>query len=181
MTEDTYTESVLREQMNIHQTYYQKRLESCRRLGIKFRLPAIPEDISENIVKFIIHNHNDDRTCTWNCKGDLLSTKEGKQECKCFTSDGPISFTPSSEWGIIYFLDARKWSSDKYTLYRVALLRTSDEWKNIRVKKTQTFHEQCQQGRRPRITWKSLYPQIAEHCQMVYEGTFDGIFTPRSA
>lgn len=172
---DGYTESVLREQYNLHKTYVKSRMESGKRLNIKFRLPSLPEDISENIVKFIIHK-NGDTTSTWDCKGDLYSSVEGKQECKCFTSDGPPSFTPTSEWDVIYFLDARRWLDDKFTLYKVSLKRTSDEWKAIKVSKSQTFDDQCQQGRRPRITWESLYPQISAHCEKIYDGVFDGIF-----
>jgi hypothetical protein len=43
--------------------------------------------------------------------------KRGFQECKCFTSDGPLSFTPSSNWDVIYFLDARDWLNDNFILY----------------------------------------------------------------
>jgi hypothetical protein len=108
-----------------------------------------------------------------------LINKEGKQECKCFTSDGPPSFTPSSEWDVIYFLDARKWLNNHFILYRVSLKRTSDEWKNIKVSKSQTFEDQTKQGRRPRITWESLKPQIEPYCEKVYEGIFEDIFIPQ--
>ena len=169
--EDTYTEAVLKEQYNLHKNYVKGRIESSTRLKISFRFPSIPEDISENIVKFIIQNKVGDKTSNWNCgRGDLFSKKEGKQECKCFTSDGPPSFTPSSEWDVIYFLDARGWLQDKFILHRVNLKRTSEQWKNIKVNKSQTFDQQCQQTRRPRITWESLYPQIAEHCEQVRVG-----------
>ena len=177
--EDTYTEAVLKEQFNLHKNYVKGRIESSTRLKINFRFPSIPEDISENIVKFIIQNWGGDKTSNWNCgRGDLFSKKEGKQECKCFTSDGPPSFTPSSEWDVIYFLDARGWLQDKFILHRVNLKRTSDECKNIKVSKSQTFDDQCKQTRRPRIVWDSLHPQIAKHCSQVFEGTFEEIFTP---
>jgi hypothetical protein len=175
--EDTYTKDLLKEQYAIHKSYVNGRIHTTQRIGVKVRLPCIPEDISENIVKQIIHNKLNDRTSRWDCKlGDLYSQKEGKQECKCFTSDGPPSFTPSSNWDVIYFLDARNWLSDKFILYRIPLKRTSDEWKNIRVSKAQTFEDQAKQGRRPRITWESLYPQISSYCTKVFEGTFDDIF-----
>jgi hypothetical protein len=174
---DTYTEDVLRTQFNLHKNYVSGRIASGKQLDIKFRLPSIPEDISENIIKFIIHRSGD-KTSNWNCgKGDLVSEKEGKQECKCFTSDGPPSFTPSSDWDVIYFLDARKWLEDKFICYKISLKKTSDEWKKIKVSKSQSFEDQCKQGRRPRITWESLYPQIQQYTSKIYEGTFDNIFT----
>jgi hypothetical protein len=87
------------------------------------------------------------------------------------------SSSPSSEWDIIYFLDARNWLNNKFILWRIPLKRTSNEWKNIKVNKTQTFEDQTKQGRRPRITWETLKPQIEPHCTKVYEGTFEDIFT----
>ena len=177
MNKDTYTKRLLIEQYNLHKTYVLGRINTTREISVKVRLPSIPEDISENIVKYIIHNKLQDITSLWNCKkGDLQSLKEGKQECKCFTSDGPLSFTPSSEWDVIYFLDARKWLIDHFILYKVSLKRTSEEWKNIKVSKSQTFEDQTKQGRRPRITWEALKPQIEPYCKKVYEGIFEDIF-----
>jgi hypothetical protein len=179
ITDDTYTKELLKEQYNLHKVYVKGRIDTTKKIGVKVRLPSIPEDISENIIKQIIHNKLNDKTSRWDCKkGDLQSEKEGKQECKCFTSDGPPSFTPSSDWDIIYFLDARNWLNDKFILYRIPLKRTSTEWKNIKVSKTQTFEDQTKQGRRPRITWESLKPQIEKYCIKVYEGVFNDIFIP---
>ena len=181
-TEDTYTKELLKEQYALHRSYVKGRIETTKKIGVKVRLPSIPEDISENIVKQILHSKRNDKTSRWDCKkGDLQSQKEGKQECKCFTSDGPPSFTPSSDWDVIYFLDARNWLQDSFVLYRIPLKRTSAEWKQIKVNKTQTFEDQAKQGRRPRITWESLYPQVESHCTKIYEGTFEDIFTPLEA
>ena len=172
---DKYTESILRAQYQSHKNYVIERMKLLK--VVKIRLPCIPEDISENIIKFIIHKYGD-KSSSWNCKsGDLISKKEGKQECKCFTSNGPSSFTPSSDWDVIYFFDARNWLNDIFILYRIKLKRTSDEWKKIKVSKIQTFDDQCQQGRRPRISWNSLQPQISEFCTKIYEGTFEDIFS----
>jgi len=176
--DNTYSEELLKEQFALHKSYIIGRINTTIKIGVKVRLPSIPEDISENIVKTIIHNKLNDKTSRWDCKkGDLESQKEGIQECKCFTSDGPLSFTPSSDWDVIYFLDAINWlKNDIFILYRISLKRTSKEWKNIKVSKTQTFEDQSKQGRRPRITWKSLHPQIESYCSKVYEGTFNDIF-----
>lgn len=174
---ESYTEEILKKQFSEHKRYYKER-ESLKRI-IRIRLPPIPEDISENIIKTIIHNNLNDKTSNWHCKkGDLQSKKEGIQECKCFISDGPLSFTPSSDWDVIYFLDARKWLNDIFILYKVSLKRSSIQWQNIKVNKTQTFEDQRKQGRRPRINWKLLKPQIDSYCVKVYEGTFDDIFIP---
>jgi hypothetical protein len=177
---NTYSEELLKEQFGLHKSYVNGRINTTIKIGVKVRLPCIPEDISENIIKNIIHNKLNDKTSSWDCKkGDLESQKEGKQECKCFTSDGPPSFTPLSDWDVIYFLDARNWlKNDTFILYRCSLKFSSTEWKNIKINKTKTFEDQTKQGRRPRITWKSLYPQIESYCSKVYEGSFDDIFIP---
>lgn len=175
---DIYTEDVLRVQFTLHLDYVKQRKESGKNLKIKFRFPSIPEDISENLIKFIIHKLGD-KSSKWmykNKTGDLKSDVEGIQECKCFTSDGPLSFTPSSEWDILYFLDAINFIDNKFILYKVTLKRTSDEWKNIKMNKTESFDDQCKQKRRPRIKWESLQPQIVNYCEKVFEGSIDDIF-----
>jgi len=173
---DTYTKDILIEQYNLHKQYVIQRKTSMVKLHIKFRLPSIPEDISENIIKFILHKTSDNTSKWSSSSGDLISSIEGIQECKSFTSCGPCSFTPSSIWDVIYFLDARKWLDNKYILYKISLSNSSDIWKNIKINKKQTFNDQCMQGRRPRINWDSLYIQIKDKCEKIFDGTFESIF-----
>lgn len=71
---------------------------------------------------------------------------------------------------MIYFLDARNWLTDQFILYRIPLKRSSPEWGNIKISNTQTFQDQIKQGRRPRISWNSLFPQIQTHSTKIYEG-----------
>ena len=40
----------------------------------------------------------------------------------------------------------------------------------------QTHFDQCNEGRRPRISWEKLYPQIKEKTSLIFNGTFDEIF-----
>ena len=179
MVADSYTKELLIEQYTMYKLYAVSRMRMASLLGVKVRRQPMPEDVSENIIKFIIHNKVGDPSSRWDCKkGDLLSETELVQECKSFTSTGPSSFSPQSDWDVIYFLDARRWLDDNFILYRVNLKKSSDVWKNIKVNSTQTFNDQCIQGRRPRITWKLLYPQISDHCVKVFEGSFDNIFIP---
>ena len=176
MSNESYTKEILDQQFTIYKLYVVERMKTTT-YGVKIRLPNMPEDISENIIKYILHFTGYDTTTKWDCKkGDLYSSTEGIQECKCFTSNGPISFTPSSNWNILYCLDAREWKNNIFVLYRISLQRTSDAWKNIQMNKKQIFEDQCQQGRRPRITWKKLYPQIQDYCTKIYEGSYENIF-----
>lgn len=178
---DKYTKEVLQAQYNIHKEYVEKRISLSKELKINFRLPCIPEDISENIIKFAIHKTGD-KTCTWNHGkgGDLVAEHEDKTvkiECKCFTSSAPLSFTPSSIWETIYFMDATDWLENSFVIYKINLSNASDSWKQIKVNKTQTMEDQTKQGRRPRITWYALYPQISDYCEKIYEGTFEELLS----
>lgn len=178
---DKYTKEVLETQYHTHKEYVQKRITLSKELKINFRLPCIPEDISENIIKFAIHKSGN-KTCSWNRGkgGDLVAQQDGhniKIECKCFTSSGPLSFTPSSTWDTIYFMDATKWLQNALVIYKINVSNKSDSWKHIKVNKKENMEDQSKQGRRPRITWDALYPQISEHCEKIFEGTFEDLFT----
>ena len=178
--QDKYTEDILKSQFNNWLTWMRTQID-LKELGLITRVGAgMPEHISENMIKFILQNKCDDASCTWRCSGDLISKKEGKQECKCFISDGPLSFGPTCKWNYIYFLDARQYLANKFTLYKIKLSNTSDQWKSIKVKKNQSYEDQCKQGRRPRIGWKSLNPQIKDFTEIVFEGSFEDIFTQPS-
>jgi hypothetical protein len=78
-------------------------------------MPCIPEDISENIVKQIIRNKLNDSTSSWNCKRGLYS-QEGFKNVNVY--ERRTSFVhSSSNWDVIYFLDARDWLNDNFILY----------------------------------------------------------------
>jgi hypothetical protein len=179
--EDNFTEDVLRKCFNIYKYDYEEKQKIIEQTGLPIRHSILTEEISENIAKFIIRNKEGDHTCKWGkaikVSGDLYSEKYSDTiEVKAFTSDGPTSFGPDKKFGVIYFLDMRKWNQDIIILWKVNLTHNSHEFKNIKTNKNQTHQDQCAEGRRPRINWESLYPQISEHCEKIYEGTFDGIF-----
>src|SRR3989304_3782943 len=78
-----------------------------------YRRPNFPEYLSENIIKHILQN-NGDNTIEKNNPGDLFSRIDGNIECKCFSSNAPISFSPKTTWDSLYILDARDWTNDFY-------------------------------------------------------------------
>jgi hypothetical protein len=177
---DSYTENILQEHYSAFGTYVItiNKINEKLNLSKKIRACNFPEGLSENIVKFIIHNKLNDKTTIWDCKsGDLYSQIEKKLEVKCFASDAPITFSPNSNWTVIYFLDARKFFDNYIVLYRCSLTPTSDKWKQIKLNKNETFEDQMKLKRRPRIIWKSLYKTICTNCDIIYEGTIENIFT----
>lgn len=183
---DKYDAPILKKRYTNFQNTY-KEDEELIQNGLPIRHQNTPEDITENIAKIIIRKFENDNSCVW-CKGvdkkhgltgDLYSNKYDKNapiEIKSFTSDGPSQFGPKKKFGVLYFLDLRKWLDDEIVLWKVNLTDTSNEFRNIKVNKTQTMGEQLLENRRPRITWDSLYPQISEFCEKIYEGPFENIF-----
>jgi hypothetical protein len=152
---DKYTEAILRKRYNRYRDNYifDSELISSTSLPIRHQNP--PEDITENITKFIIINHDNDPSCKWakglGLKGDLYSEKyniDTPPEVKAFTSDGPSQFGPKKKFGVLYFLDMRKWIDDIIILWRVNLTNDSPKMKQIKMNRTQTHEEQCLEGRR---------------------------------
>lgn len=137
--------------------YYKLFCDQCQLINSlnkfttkKNRRPNFPELVSETIVRKLIGG------CIPKT-GDCIH--EGKRkEIKCFASTGPISFGPNEEWDEIIFVDAI--NHPKIKIYECKLSNRSNEWQQIKVNKTNTFKEQCDQNRRPRITFKMLKPQI---------------------
>jgi hypothetical protein len=183
---DMYDENILKSRFTNFKNMYISD-EQLIRNGLPIRHQNTPEDITENITKFIIRKYENDTSCVW-CKGvdkkygltgDLYSNKYEKSapiEVKSFTSSGPSQFGPDKKFGVLYFLDLRQLLNDKIILWKVNLNYLSDEFKNIKVNKFQTMVEQLLEGRRPRISWNDMHPQISEFCEKIYEGTFEEIF-----
>jgi hypothetical protein len=184
--DDRYDEDILRLRYNSYKKSYTEVVE-LKKNGIPLRHQNPPEDITENISKFIIRNYDNDPTCIWNkginnnnksrLSGDLSSNEQQQIEIKAFTSNGPIQFSPSNKFDLLYCLDLRNWLNDDITLWRINLSNDMDEFKNIKVNRMQTHNDQCVQGRRPHISWQLLYPQIEQFCAKVYQGTFENIFS----
>jgi len=183
---DKYDEATLKKRFeNFKATYIID--DELITAGLPIRHQNTPEDISENIVKFIIRNYENDDSCVW-CKGvdkkhgltgDLFSSKYDKVapiEVKSFTSNGPSQFGPDKKFGVLYFLDLRAWLKNEITLWKVNLDHLSPEFKAIKVNKKQTMGDQLIEGRRPHISWEHIYPQITTFCEKIYEGTFENIF-----
>ena len=183
---DSYTSVVLRQRYKMFKDGYIETSEiiNCTNLPIRHQNP--PEDITENIVKEIIKQHDNDPSCKWaKCIGeigDLYSDKYSKEypiEVKSFMSDGPSSFGPTKKFGVIYFLDMRLLLEDRFTLWKVNVTNESPEWKQLKMSKTQTHEDQCKEKRRPHISWENIYSQIPDKCVKIYEGSFEGIFIPK--
>lgn len=141
------------------------------------RSPNFPEVVSENLVKFLymkLYN----KEPRWNTKtsGDLIiknNNKIIKLEVKAFSSDGPMSFGPTEKWNKIYFVDCRKFEKNKFTIYKLDKSNDSDVIKNLKVNKTTTFEECCEEKKRPRLSPTKLIKQLKPHLKKVFSGNIN--------
>jgi len=182
--DDKYTPEVLCERYKLYRDFYIETEKIIKTTGLPIRHQNPPEDITENIVKFIINNYDNDPSCKWaksiKSTGDLYSDKypnNSPPEVNAFTSDGPSSFGPKKKFSVIYFLDMREWLNDAFILWKVNVSNMSPEWQGLKMNKKQTNEEQCIEGQRPHISWDNIHSQIPDKCIKIYSGSFDGIFT----
>lgn len=180
--EDNYKPDILRESYHDFMEYRLKIQARNEKYKLQDRVPNLPEGISENIVKNIIQNKEKDFTCQWSKAlgkpGDLCSERYPLGiEVKAFTSDGPSSFGPKKKFGVIYFLNMSNMDRNQITLWKVPLTHESPEWKNLKMSKSQTNEDQCNEGRRPRISWEKIHTQLGDIPIKIYDGTFEDIFT----
>jgi hypothetical protein len=107
---------------------------------------------------------------TYTCDRVIITPIRQLNELKFFSSTGPCSFGPTERWNVIYFLDGLEYRNFNFKLYKVSLANDSDEWKQLRVSRTQTFEDQASTGRRPRLPFSEIKNQLGEHCQLIWEG-----------
>lgn len=181
---DKYISDILRMRFKRIRQRAIEDLEDMKKYDICFRMQNPPEDVTENIIKNIVKNHEGDTTVVW-CRlielpGDLDSTTSGIIETKSFTSGGPSSFGPKKKFNVMYFLDMREWLNDIFIVWKVNLTHASHEWKGIKMNKDETNEEQCEDGKRAHISWEKIKSQLPpEKITQVYNGTFEGIFTAK--
>jgi hypothetical protein len=131
--------------------------------NLKIRRPVFPEIISEYIVLKFLQKYNTSQE--QHCKnilyikdpsGDLLkidNTLKIKIEIKCSSSKGPLSFGPTQKFDELYCVDASDFLNDKIIIYKI---NEPHKIKELYVNKFETFQQQCEQKRRPRISLQNI-------------------------
>lgn len=182
MEELTLTQTL--ELLELHINYITALKTFYENKKVKFRLPNFPEDISENIVKYLIDDIESISCRRLKTKGDLISTDNKQVEVKCFTSSAPSSFGPNEAWDILYFLDAKDFINRNFTLYKVNLSNTSTEFQNIPISSKQTYGNQCKEKRRPRMIFSDMRKHIDDHVTLLFNGNvknhFDNVSIEKS-
>jgi hypothetical protein len=140
----------------------------------KIRMPNFPSEVSEHIVKLILEKRHN-LPIIWKPKtGDLADSQGRKLEVKCFSSEGPSSFGPTTQWHRLYFLDATRATDLHFKCYEINLNR--NEFASIvKINETQTYQMQCDQGMRPHLTFAKLAPQLGdEQLKLIFDGELTG-------
>jgi len=172
---DNFTPNKLKNYINIYINLY----NDIENLDIKkIRRPNYPSEITENITKFAIQKHYNIIPSWDTRKGDLyLNNKNFEVKGSIdLLNGGPCSFGPTEQWNRIYFVDAKYHKLKKFTVYEIMLSNKSDIWKNIKVNKNETFQDQCDQKRRPRIKFNNLINQISyKYIKIIFDGNIDDL------
>ena len=146
----------------------------------KIRNDNFPSHISENIAKFAIYKKYKIMP-NWDTKtGDLeinLINFNIKLEIKAFSSKGPTSFGPSETWDIIYFVDATNYKKFLFKIYEIKLKNTSQIFQSIKLNKYETFKNQADKKRRPRISFYKMLEQIdSKYINIIFNGHINELF-----
>jgi hypothetical protein len=94
-----------------------------------------------------------------------------KSRNKMQLSNGPLSFGPSQHWDELFLIDASNFMNNQMKVYKITCPK--DQFQNIKVNKNQTFLNQCNEKRRPRLSLKDILTQLNNK----YEKIYDGIIT----
>jgi hypothetical protein len=166
---DRYVETIL-----MHETINKSLTKK------KIRNENFPSHLSENIVKVCLNKlvYSDSVIkVSWNTAVGDLQFGSDKLEVKAFSSTGPSSFGPEESWTKLYFLDATNVTEKKFKVYEVDLKNTDDQWQNIKVNASQTYRDQCVEGRRPRFNFKHLQKHLPEeHIVLLFDGHISELF-----
>lgn len=178
--DDLYSINMLMTQYNFYKEECIRYNEMNKLLGPKskhkqIRRPNFPSEISENLCKFVAMKALK-KKISWNTKGDLITIDGEQLEVKAFSSSGPISFGPKSGWVHLFIIDSRDYSNGNFIIYCINLTNKDEAWQNIKVNKTKTYKNHCDDGKRPRLGWEALKPQIEEHITVIFEGNIKDIY-----
>ena len=179
MEYDVYTPDILRKRYKSNKDCCLEIHEIKKLNNINIDQPT-PQDITENIVKFIIRKYDNDPTCKWSKsslkRGTFYSEKYNINSQPDVHIIGREIFAAKRYFGVMYFLDMSNWLiHDIIVLWKVNVTNESPEWTQLKLNNT-TIQESYANGKKPYISWKKIYEQIPDKCVKVYEGPFEGIF-----
>ena len=137
----------------------------------KIRRPNFPSEISENIVKYAI-NKKYKIMPVWKLNGGDLTIMNKKIEVKGFSKlEPPSSFGPTEKWDTLYFVDCCNYIKKHFQVYEIKLNNNSKIFRSLQInyKKRETFENQCNDGKRPRISFLKIQQQLTnKYCKLIF-------------
>jgi len=173
---DSITFDMIYEELYAYNRYVNHGIEINKKLvgkHKKIRKPNFPSHISENIIKYyLFQKFNIMPNWGFTKSGDLTFLSK-RIEVKAGQL-GPTSFGPKESWDYLYFINCKRHLEFIFEIYFINLKNTDSLFRNLKVNKTTTYHDQCLQGKRPRINFSELRNQLGpKYCQLVFNNHLD--------
>jgi hypothetical protein len=139
------------------------------------RLDGLSQELSETLIMLMYICQLDDPSCRMAESGDLDSDKDGHIECKskASTNASPGSCGGDQHWDTLVHLDATGISEDKYRAWRLRIKDTDPRWDQFKPANKNKEKKLI----RPRLNWKKIQEVFKDDIEIIYDGTFEGIFT----
>jgi hypothetical protein len=165
-----------------HKNYIANRknqLELVKKYGkAGGRLDGLCQELSETLIMLVYNNVLGDKTCRKAETGDLLSDIDGRSECKSITTrtQAPGSCGGEQHWDTLVKLDATGILEDRIKVWRLRIKDTDERWDQFKPANKNRDLKLL----RPRLVWKKIEEKFKDQIDIIYEGTFEGIFTQQA-
>lgn len=173
---DGFTKEILKELLQHYIVGHDLRAKINESLkNKKCRNENFPSEISENICKFALCKKYK-MMPNWDSVSGDLDFYNKKIEVKGFMSCGPSSYGPTEKWDYICFVDAQDFKNFRFKVYLIKLKNTSDEWRNLKLTKLNTYGEIADANRRGQLRccfYNIVFTQLKNHIELIFDGHLD--------
>lgn len=126
---------------------YRSLIGDVKKHFTTLRYPNMPEGVVETVLMHKLNGLNV-------TPGDTWFAGMGITECKCSSSTGPTSFSPTSNpKTLLYIKIYPDQDINQWFVYKMPYIQLFDEPMN---QKGETFRDHCNAGRRPRISMEDI-------------------------
>jgi hypothetical protein len=142
------------------------------------RIDGLSQELSETMCMIIYNNKLNDKTCRKAETGDIQSDIDGRIEVKSKSTntDAPGSCGSDQHWDTLNKLDVSGIIEDRIKLWRLRIKDTDERWDQFKPANKNRDLKLV----RPRLNWKKIEEEFKDEIQIIYEGTFEGIFTQQA-
>ena len=139
------------------------------------RIDGLSQELSESICMIIYNNRLNDNTCRKAETGDNHSDIDGRIEVKSksTSTEAPGSCGSDQHWDTLNKLDVSGILEDRILLWRLRIKDTDERWDQFKPANKNRELKLV----RPRLNWKKIEEEFKDEIQIIYDGTFEGIFT----